>query len=355
MTLIEADTDGVYFTVPEEFDEEQERTVVAAVATELPAGIRLEYETRLRSFLSHEVKNYAAITYAGQLIVRGAALRSSRTEPYGDRFLRQALLCVMTGDVVGVRDAFLKTVQALRTRSLPASDLATRVRLSKTPKEYMAVRQRHQEPQYEALLSAGRTSWEPGERVRFYRSRTGAFVWLPDEEEEASAALDPEDEVEELGTPLPYAAAHIHRETMDNARDYDVEYYLQQLVGSYAARLRKAFAPEDYAQVFRLDGQAGLFDRPVETIQPRWNSLHARPIQEEGVMFRVQDFPSPQAGCSCFPHQTAQRMREGPANRRPSTSGQPCTTHLRRVGQASILVLLCSVLLAFPVYAPVVM
>lgn len=270
MTLIEADTDGVYFTVPEWFSEEQERAVVAAVAAELPAGIQLDFEARYRSFASHEVKNYALLTYTGRLILRGAALRSSRTEPYGDQFLRKALLCVMTGDVVGVRDAFVETVEALRTRSLPASDLATRVRLSKTPKEYMAVRQRHQEPQYEALLSAGRTTWEPGERVRFYRSRAGAFVWLPAEEEETSAALDAVGEVEEEGTPLPYAAARTHRETLDDRRDYDSEYYLQQLAGSYAARLRKAFEPEDYDQIFRLDGQAGLFDRPLETIQPKW-------------------------------------------------------------------------------------
>jgi DNA polymerase I len=281
MTLIEADTDGVYFTVPEEFDEEQERAVVAAVAAELPAGIRLEYETRLRSFLSHEVKNYAAITYAGQLIVRGAALRSSRAEPYGDRFLRQALLCVMTGDVGGVRDAFLETVEALRTRSLPASDLATRVRLSKTLKEYMAVRQRHQEPQYEALLSAGRTSWEPGERVRFYRTRSGAFVWLPDEQEEASAVLDSEDEAEEEDTMPMYAAARAPQETMDDRRDYDVEYYLQQLASSYTARLRKAFEPEDYAQLFRIDGQTGLFDRPLETIQPKWIRCTLDPSKEQ--------------------------------------------------------------------------
>lgn len=53
-------------------------------------------------------------------------------------------------------------------------------------------------------------------------------------------------------------------------RDYEVEHYLRVLVTSYAARLRKAFEPDDFEQLFRSDGQAGLFDRPVETIQPRW-------------------------------------------------------------------------------------
>jgi len=42
------------------------------------------------------------------------------------------------------------------------------------------------------------------------------------------------------------------------------------LVTSYAARLRKAFLADDFEQLFRLDGQSGLFDRPIEHIQPRW-------------------------------------------------------------------------------------
>jgi hypothetical protein len=41
------------------------------------------------------------------------------------------------------------------------------------------------------------------------------------------------------------------------------------LVTSYAARLRKAFAAEDFEQLFRVDGQSGLFDSPIEDIHPR--------------------------------------------------------------------------------------
>src|SRR5438067_2352239 len=126
LALIEADTDGVYFAVPSNWDEEQERALVAEVGAELPAGIRLEYEGRYRAMLSHEVKNYALLTYGGQLVVRGVALRSSRSEPFGERFLRQALLRTMTGNVIGVRDAYLETTKALRARTFPVSDVAAR-------------------------------------------------------------------------------------------------------------------------------------------------------------------------------------------------------------------------------------
>jgi DNA polymerase, archaea type len=51
MALIEADTDGVYFAVPSDWDEEQERTLVAEVGAALPEGIRLEYEGRYRAII----------------------------------------------------------------------------------------------------------------------------------------------------------------------------------------------------------------------------------------------------------------------------------------------------------------
>jgi DNA polymerase, archaea type len=51
MALIEADTDGVYFAVPSDWTEEQERALVADIGAQLPAGIRLEYEGRYRAII----------------------------------------------------------------------------------------------------------------------------------------------------------------------------------------------------------------------------------------------------------------------------------------------------------------
>lgn len=251
--LIEADTDGVFFAVPPGWLAEQEEALVAEIAATLPDGIRLEYEGRYRAMFSHEVKNYALLTYEGDLIVRGVALRSSRAEPFGERFLREALRHTMRGDTPALRAAFLRTARALRERTFGPADVATRVRLSKTPEAYLASRATHREPAYEALLAAGRTTWAPGEQVRYYRAFDGTYVWLPDESGDHAA-----------GTPLSAGEVGL------DPPDYDVEHYLDVLVASYAARLRKAFEPHDFEQLFRLDGQLGLFDRPIEQIQPRW-------------------------------------------------------------------------------------
>jgi DNA polymerase I len=255
VALIEADTDGVYFATAEGVTEAEERALVAEVAAELPAGIRLEYEGRFLAMFSYEVKNYALLTYSGEVILRGVALRSSRAEPFGERFLREALRLIMLGDIAGLRRLFLETVAALERRALPVAEVATRTRLSKSPEAYLATRAGHREAPYEALLSAGRTRWAPGERVRYYRTRRGVFAWLPDEEG---------------GGRFAQAGAAERVGEAEARRDYDVEHYLQVLVASYASRLRKAFAPEDFERLFRLDGQFGLFDRPIGTIEPIW-------------------------------------------------------------------------------------
>ncbi|NTV62063.1 MAG: DNA polymerase [Oscillochloris sp.] len=242
VALIEADTDGVYFAVPATYDENAERALVAEVAAELPAGINLEYEGRYRAMLSHEVKNYVLLGYDGQLIMRGVAMRSSRAEPFGEHFLRAAMRLTMLGDIAGLRGHFLATVADLQARRYTAAEVASRVRLSKSPERYRASHQR--EGQYEAILAAGRSEWQPGERVRYYRASGGRYRWLPDDS--------------------PHSAE------LNDARDYDSEHYIRVLVENYADRLRKAFRPADFDQIFRADAQLGLFDEPVEEIAPKW-------------------------------------------------------------------------------------
>jgi hypothetical protein len=165
---------------------------------------------------------------------------------------------------------YLETTEALRRRALPVSDVAARVRLSKAPEVYQATRVKHSEQAYEALLAAGRTKWAPGERVRFYRALRGVSVWLPDESEEITFGETEDVSAKADGhNPNKHVLPSHHNDT-ENRHDYDVEHYLRVLVSSYASRLRKAYAAEDFEQLFRMEEQLGLFDRPIEHIQPIW-------------------------------------------------------------------------------------
>ena len=241
VTLLEADTDGVYVAVPDSWDESDERRCVAEVAALLPALVQLELDGRYAAMLSHEPKNYALLGYDGTLVLRGVAFRSSRSEPFGERFLRRAIERLLRGDVVGVRDSYLSAIGALRTRALPTHDVSSRVRLTKTPSAYAVSRVARRELAYEALLAEGRTHWSVGERIRIYRRQSGEGGLVPATDDEA---------------PRP------------DVRDYDVGYYERLLRTTYAARLARAFTPDDFAVVFAGPDQYSLFTPDVESICP---------------------------------------------------------------------------------------
>jgi DNA polymerase I len=248
VTLLEADTDGVYFAVPGSWSEADERRVVDEVAALLPPLVQLEFEGRYAAMLSHEPKNYALLGYDGTLLLKGVAFRSSRAEPYGEAFLRRALLRLFAGDVTGVRDAYLATLDALRRRELPTYDVSSRVRLTKSPAKYAETRESRREFAYEALLASGHTHWRAGDRVRVYRTRTGAGGVVPSPDEVVGDAVDP--------------------------RDYDVDHYARVLRDTYAARLARALAPADFAAVFADPDQLSLFAPPTSAMRP---VLTARP------------------------------------------------------------------------------
>jgi DNA polymerase elongation subunit (family B) len=243
VTLLEADTDGVYFAVPATWTEADERRVVTEVAALMPPLVQLELEGRYAAMLSHEPKNYVLLGYDGALILRGVAFRSSRAEPFGEAFLKRALHHLLVDDVPGVRAVYLATVDALRRRELPTYDVAARVRLTKSPERYLATREKRRELPYEAMLASGRAHWHVGDKVRVYRTRNGQGAVAPELDDEGTT---------EIGDP----------------RDYDVPHYERVLRDNFAVRLARAFTPDDFAAVFADPDQPSLFAAPLDAIHP---------------------------------------------------------------------------------------
>jgi DNA polymerase elongation subunit (family B) len=240
--LIEADTDGVYVAVPPSWTEADERRVVDEVAALLPPLVRLEFEGRYAAMLSHEAKNYALLTYDGRLLLKGVAFRSSRAEPFGEAFLRTAITRLLSGDIPGVRAAYLETLDALRTRTLPTVAVASRVRLRKLPDAYARSRTVRREFAYEAMWQSGRHAWSAGDRVRVYRAQDGRGRVIDEVEDEARMESD--------------------------LRDYDVAYYAALLRRTFATRLASAFSAEDFAVVFADTEQLPLFAPKLQQIIP---------------------------------------------------------------------------------------
>jgi DNA polymerase I len=241
VTLLEADTDGVYFAAPDGWDEAGERRVVGEVASLLPPLVQLEFEGRYAAMLSHEHKNYALLGYDGSLMLRGVAFRSSRAEPFGEAFLRRAVGRLLEGDLEGVRDSYLAALDALRRRKLPTCEVSSRVRLTKTSADYLKTRDKRRELAYEAMLAGGRAPWAAGERIRVYRTRNGSGAVIDEFEDEVIETVD--------------------------RRDYDCEYYERVLRETFAVRLARAFMPVDYEVVFGDPEQLSLFARSIGEIR----------------------------------------------------------------------------------------
>jgi len=254
--LLEADTDGVYFAMPAELGEADERRIVSEVAALLPPLVKLEFDGRYSAMLSHEPKNYALKPYSGPLVLRGVAFRSSRAEPFGEAFLRRAIECLLAGDLLGVREAYVRTAAAIAERALSTFELSARVRLTKTPAQYLATRKQRRELSYEALLDNGRDDWAPGERIRVYRATRGRAGLLPDpdtaDDRGLGADLDP--------------------------RDYDVDYYLRLLRETFAARLARGLNADDFAAICAAPEQPSLFERSLASARPVLTVLGDPPL-----------------------------------------------------------------------------
>ena len=300
VTLLEADTDGVYFAVPDAWSERDERRVVAEVASLLPPRVQLEFDGRYAAMLSHEPKNYALLPYDAPLVLRGVAFRSSRAEPFGESFLRRALEHLLTGDLVAVQRVYVATVMALRKRAIATRDVSARVRLTITPAQYAATRSTRHQLSYEAVLASGRTDWAVGEHVRVYRATRGRSRLVVEPDEDAAVTADPTDladladiadlrdapdlhDLAEPGSAHPADRTSVRgdlppqgrsearvaepRDPTD-PRDYDVEHYLRVLRDTYAARFARALSPEDFAAVFADPEQPSLFTRSLVGARP---------------------------------------------------------------------------------------
>jgi hypothetical protein len=122
--------------------------------------------------------------------------------------------------------------------------VSSRVRLTKSPERYAAVRDRRREFVYEALLATGRTTWSAGDRVRVYRrvDGEGGIVAEGDDGQRDPLAQDP--------------------------RDYDAEHYIRVLRETFAERLSRAVTPDAFAAIVADPAQPSLFDQCLKESRP---------------------------------------------------------------------------------------
>jgi DNA polymerase, archaea type len=165
-TVIEADTDGAFFTTPATNPE----AIVASVAQQLGDGLHLVAEERYTAMLSLKAKNYVLKRANGELVFRGSALRSSRDEPFGRALVATIAKLLIDGRAGEISNLVRATIDRILEHKLAPEEFARRETI--TSKTFNSPGNRRLA---RALTELGLTV---GDRVRIYQRIGGELAML---------------------------------------------------------------------------------------------------------------------------------------------------------------------------------
>ncbi len=194
---VEADTDGIYFVPPKFKNAGETETFRAKLGAAMPEGIDVEFDGEYAAMFSYKMKNYALLANSGEIIIKGAALKSRGLEPYLRSFLREYLKLKLESkddDIPALQKRYAEKIAA---GSLPIAQLAKTENLKDAPATYsakIARGGRGRNAAYELALRSGR-AYEAGDQVSYYITGTKKTVamheaarlvgdWNPDQRDE---------------------------------------------------------------------------------------------------------------------------------------------------------------------------
>ena len=178
VTLLEADTDGVYFLPPPGHGPADDEPFLARVAEGLPEGIRLELDGRHAAMLSYKLKTYALLDDRGRVSLKGSGFRSRGLEPFVRHLIEEIVHLLLLGrgrEVKAVVDRWLEDFAA---RRVPVRLFARTETLGETLEGYrerVRTGERNASAAYELAAASGR-AWQPGDQVSYYVAGRGANV-----------------------------------------------------------------------------------------------------------------------------------------------------------------------------------
>ncbi len=173
--VIEIDTDGIYFTPPEDATWDGLYTELAAT---LPAGIEVEFDARYAAMFSYKAKNYALLGQGGKLSIKGAALKSRGLEKFQRVFIERAVRGLLEGRPEEIPSMHAEFARALRDRTWEPEMFVKTEALQDSLEAYqkkIAASSRNRSAAFELALRSGR-KMQAGDRVTYYITGTNKSV-----------------------------------------------------------------------------------------------------------------------------------------------------------------------------------
>jgi DNA polymerase I len=263
-TVIEVDTDGIYFVPPDNvLGEEQEVAFVERLSTALPEGINLAYAGRFRKMLSYKKKNYALLTFDDKISIKGSSLISRSLEPFCRAYIRRCIECLLHEDIHQLHLTYERFAKQIADHSWNAFDFARTEMFRDSIERYEAeltAGTRNPSAAYEVARKAGRYT-KPGERISYYVTGTSAGVKIA-ENSKLAEEWDP------------------------NFPDENTQYYLGRL-DECSRKFEVFFKPEDFKRIFSVDDLFGFDPSGIEILTKPVTEEEPPPQREERPEFTI--------------------------------------------------------------------
>jgi DNA polymerase elongation subunit (family B) len=247
--VIEVDTDGVLFVPPEGIrGEENEIEFTRSLTEAMPEGIRVGFDGRYRKMLSYKKKNYALLTYDGDLKFKGSSLISRSNEAFGRRFVRRAIRHLLDEDIEALHQLYIDTRERILEHDWQSVDSFARTEsLKDTIDQYEQDVESGKRPRaaaYELAKKRSEDTGQPvrkGDRISYYITGDSAGV-TAFENCKLAAAWDPDDP------------------------DENTAYYLKRL-DEFARKFEPFFEDHDFRLVFSPEDLFGFSADGIEILE----------------------------------------------------------------------------------------
>lgn len=168
-TVIEIDTDGVYFTYP---DGKDPYKLLEELNSQMDEGIKIDFEKKFKSMLSYKDKTYVLMPEnypKKKLTIKGSAFRKRGMQPYLKKWLATSFEKLLTFDPVGYEDNCYLVERALGQKEMDIEEVVESKKISFDYKHYIARPTGGKIAHFEAMRKEGREKdFLPGDKVSFY-------------------------------------------------------------------------------------------------------------------------------------------------------------------------------------------
>jgi len=185
-SVIEVDTDGLYFVPPPpplspaggEGQGEGEARLLAELERVLPPGIQLELGGRYEAMLSYKMKNYVLLDQRGKLLIKGSGLRSRGIELFQRLWLEEMFRLLLTGRREEIPALVKRWQEDFEAHRVPVKQFMKTETLQESPAGYqdkLRDRKRNVSAAYELALRSERP-YQAGDQVSYYVAGEGKRV-----------------------------------------------------------------------------------------------------------------------------------------------------------------------------------